>query len=89
VDSGGWDKLKKRTTYMGSFLRKQITTLAEYDEPLVRRLIVKAAPAQHRIQSFVQGMNNHGLRPFSPTKKRDISSIKTLTKCGGLFLSAK
>jgi len=35
------DELKKRISDMGTFLREQPTTLTEYDEPLVRRLIEK------------------------------------------------
>ncbi|MDU6264646.1 MAG: recombinase family protein [Anaerocolumna aminovalerica] len=37
----GRDELKKRIADMGAFLREQPTAIAEYDEPLVRRLIEK------------------------------------------------
>ena len=35
------DELKNRIADMGAFLREQPTALAEYDEPLIRRLIEK------------------------------------------------
>ncbi len=41
LDNVSRDELKKRITDMGDFLRKQPTTITEYDEPLVRRLIEK------------------------------------------------
>ncbi len=39
LESAGRDDLKKRIADMGTFLREQPTTLTEYDETLVRRLI--------------------------------------------------
>ncbi|WP_246419301.1 hypothetical protein [Caproicibacterium amylolyticum] len=41
LESAGRDEQKKRIADMGTFLREQPTTLTEYDEPLVRRLIEK------------------------------------------------
>ena len=41
LESAGRDELKKRIDDMSTFLQKQSTTLTEYDEPLVRRLIEK------------------------------------------------
>ncbi|MFA6808500.1 MAG: DNA recombinase [Eubacteriales bacterium] len=41
LESAGRDEQKKRITDMGTFLREQPTALAEYDEPLVRRLVEK------------------------------------------------
>lgn len=41
LESAGRDELKKRIDEMSTFLKKQPTTLTEYDEPLVRRLIEK------------------------------------------------
>jgi site-specific DNA recombinase len=39
LESAGRDELKKHIADMGAFLREQPTAIAEYDEPLVRRLI--------------------------------------------------
>lgn len=39
--SAGRDELKKRISDMSSFLHEQPTTLTEYDEQLVKRLIEK------------------------------------------------
>ena len=44
----GRDELKKRIADMGEFLRKQSTAIAEYDEPLVRRLIEKVTVYEDR-----------------------------------------
>lgn len=41
LENVGRDELKKHIADMGTFLREQNTTLTEYDEPLVRRLIEK------------------------------------------------
>jgi len=41
LESAGRDEVKKRIADMASFLREQPTTLTEYDESLVRRLIEK------------------------------------------------
>ena len=41
LESANRDELKKRITDMSTFLKKQSTALAEYDEQLVRRLIEK------------------------------------------------
>lgn len=41
LESAGRDEQKKRIADMGTFLREQPTAIAEYDEPLVRRLIEK------------------------------------------------
>jgi site-specific DNA recombinase len=41
VENANRDELKKRITDMSTFLKKQSTALAEYDEQLVRRLIEK------------------------------------------------
>ena len=41
LESAGRDEVKKRIADMGTFLREQPTTLTEYDEQLVRRLIEK------------------------------------------------
>ena len=41
LDNVGRDELKKRITDMGNFLQKQPTSITEYDEALVRRLIEK------------------------------------------------
>lgn len=42
VDSASKDEIKKRIADMSAFLNKQSTTITEYDETLVRRLIEKA-----------------------------------------------
>lgn len=41
VENANRDELKKRMADMSTFLKKQSTALAEYDEQLVRRLIEK------------------------------------------------
>ena len=41
LENIGCDELKKRIADMGAFLREQPTAIAEYDEPLARRLIEK------------------------------------------------
>jgi len=41
LESANRDELKKRIADMSTFLKKQSTALAEYDEQLVRRLIEK------------------------------------------------
>ncbi|MBT9172015.1 MAG: hypothetical protein DDT21_00391 [Syntrophomonadaceae bacterium] len=41
LESAGRDELRKRITDMSAFLREQPTTITEYDEPLVRRLVEK------------------------------------------------
>ena len=41
LESAGRDELKKRIGDMAIFLQEQPTSIAEYDEPLVRRLIEK------------------------------------------------
>jgi site-specific DNA recombinase len=41
VESAGRDELRKRIDDMNTFLREQPTTITEYDEQLVRRLIGK------------------------------------------------
>ena len=41
LESANRDELKKRIADMSTFLKKQSTALAEYDEHLVRRLIEK------------------------------------------------
>lgn len=41
MENVGRDELKKRIADMGDFLREQPTTITEYDDPLVRRLIEK------------------------------------------------
>jgi site-specific DNA recombinase len=41
LESAGRDDLKKRITDMSTFLQEQPTTLTEYDESLVRRLVEK------------------------------------------------
>ena len=41
LESAGRDEVKKRIADMATFLREQPTTLTEYDESLVRRLIEK------------------------------------------------
>ena len=43
LESAERDEVKKRITDMATFLREQPTTLTEYVEPLVRRLIEKIA----------------------------------------------
>jgi hypothetical protein len=43
VDSASKDEIKKRITDMSTFLKEQPTTLNEYDETLVRRLIEKVS----------------------------------------------
>jgi site-specific DNA recombinase len=43
VDNINGAELKKRMVYMSTFLKKQSTALAEYDEQLIRRLIEKVA----------------------------------------------
>ncbi len=47
-ESAGWDALKKRIADMGDFLREQPTTLTEYDEPLVRRMIEKVTVYENK-----------------------------------------
>ena len=39
LENIGRDELKKRIDDMGAFLNSQFTTLIEYDEALIRRLI--------------------------------------------------
>lgn len=41
LENIGRDELKNRISEMDAFLREQPTTITEYDEPLVRRLIEK------------------------------------------------
>ena len=41
VENANRDELKKRITDMSTFLKKQSTALAEYEEQLIRRLIEK------------------------------------------------
>ncbi|MDR1615569.1 MAG: hypothetical protein LBR98_00895 [Syntrophomonadaceae bacterium] len=41
LENAGRDELKKRISDMATFLQEQPTTLTEYDESLVRRLIEK------------------------------------------------
>lgn len=41
LKSAGRDEMKKRISDMDTFLREQPTTIIEYDEQLVRRLIEK------------------------------------------------
>ncbi|MCR3922853.1 MAG: recombinase family protein, partial [Firmicutes bacterium] len=41
IESAGRDELRKRITDMSAFLQEQPTAIAEYDGPLVRRLIEK------------------------------------------------
>ena len=41
VDSANKDEIKKRIVDMSAFLNEQTTTITEYDEALVRRLIEK------------------------------------------------
>jgi Rad3-related DNA helicase len=41
VENANRDELKKRMADMSTFLKKQSTALAEYDEQLIRRLIEK------------------------------------------------
>ncbi len=41
VENVNRDELKKRMADMSTFLKKQSTALAEYDEQLIRRLIEK------------------------------------------------
>ncbi len=41
VDSASKDEVKKRIADMSAFLKEQPTTITEYDEALVRRLIEK------------------------------------------------
>lgn len=41
MESANRDEVKKRIADMGAFLKEQPTVIAEYDEPLVRRLIEK------------------------------------------------
>lgn len=43
VENVNRDELKKRMADMSTFLKKQPTTLTEYDEQLVRRLIEKVS----------------------------------------------
>lgn len=40
-ESAGWDEINKRISDMGDFQKGQPTTLTEYDESLVRKLIEK------------------------------------------------
>lgn len=41
MDSASKDEIKKRIADMSAFLNKQPTSITEYDEALVRRLIEK------------------------------------------------
>ena len=43
LENANRDELKKRMADMSTFLKKQSTALAEYDEKLVRRLIEKVS----------------------------------------------
>ncbi len=56
-ESTGRDEVKKRITVMATFPRKQPTTLAEYDEPLTRRMIEKVTVFEDRFTAeFKSGM---------------------------------
>ncbi len=48
LESAGRDELRKRISDMSSFLQEQPTTLTEYDEQLVRRLIEKVTVYEDR-----------------------------------------
>ncbi|NLN24601.1 MAG: recombinase family protein, partial [Bacteroidetes bacterium] len=48
LKSAGRDEVKKRISDMSTFLQEQPTTLTEYDEPLVRRLIEKVTIYEDR-----------------------------------------
>ncbi len=48
LKSAGRDELRKRITDMGDFLQEQPTTLTEYNEPLVRRLIEKVTVCEDK-----------------------------------------
>lgn len=48
VENANRDELKKRMADMSTFLKKQSTTLAEYDEQLVRRLIEKVTVYENK-----------------------------------------
>jgi site-specific DNA recombinase len=41
IENAGCDEQKKHIANTGTFLQEQPTTLTEYDEPLVRRLVEK------------------------------------------------
>jgi site-specific DNA recombinase len=48
VENAGRDELHKRIADMSTFLRKQPTVIAEYDKPLVRRLIEKVTVYENK-----------------------------------------
>jgi site-specific DNA recombinase len=48
VENANHDELKNRIADKGVFLREQPATIAEYDEPLVRRLIEKVTVYEDR-----------------------------------------
>ncbi|MPN07903.1 hypothetical protein SDC9_155175 [bioreactor metagenome] len=48
LENANRDELKKRMTDMSTFLKKQSTSLNEYDEQLVRRLIEKVTVYENK-----------------------------------------
>ena len=57
LENAGWDDLKKRIADMNTFLQEQPTTLTEYDETLVRRLVEKVIIYENKfIVEFKSGV---------------------------------
>jgi site-specific DNA recombinase len=57
LESANRDELKKRIADMSTFIKKQSTALAEYDEQLVRRLIEKVRVYEDKFTvEFKSGM---------------------------------
>jgi site-specific DNA recombinase len=58
LESAGRGEQKKRIADMGAFLREQPTSITEYNEPLVRRLIEKVTVYEHKFTvEFKSGVN--------------------------------
>lgn len=57
LENIGRDELKNRIADMSVFLQEQLTAIAEYDEPLVRRLIEKVTVYEDKFTvEFKSGM---------------------------------
>jgi site-specific DNA recombinase len=58
LESANRDELKKRIADMSTFLKKQSSALAEYDEQLVRRLIEKVTVYEDKfVVEFKSGIS--------------------------------
>lgn len=57
MENASRDKQRKRIADMGAFLQEQPTTITEYDEQLVRRLVEKVTVYEDRFTvEFKSGM---------------------------------